>query len=253
MLPTLAWAAWALVTVAGFCLFFLRSTETGLAYVNLPRLLYFFWILLCVMLMASRRSPEAAAAGLIFAFVLGAWAMIGDEPSRGGRLEDLVERVKGCRRALELDARNPASLELIGDVYSTLEDKTLALRYWERSYAIVSNAKLLEKMESVRRENPVFLVWGEPCARELRACPECERIGPRGAYACARCGERFYPDRPSWLAVRFNRLWETTGAGMAAETGLIFLPFLFWCAPWAYGLAWLCWLGARRSGPEGAR
>ncbi len=250
LLPLLAWASWAVLAVLGLCLCILRSTETGLAYVNLPRLAYFFWILVCVMLMASLKAPEAAAGGLIAAFCVGLYALVGDEPVRGGRERELVERAEGCRRALKENERNPASLELLGDAYSTIEDGTLALRHWERSYVIFPNAKLLEKMERVKRERPVFHYWGEPCARELRACQRCERIGSRRAFACPGCGQAFYPDRASWLASRFNALWEADGAGRAVETGVALLPFLFWCAPWAYGLAWLCWTGARREGPE---
>jgi hypothetical protein len=250
LLPFLAWTAWAAVTIAGLCLFLLRSGDTGFNYVNLPRLLYFFWILLCVLLLSVLRAPTAAAAGLALAGIVGVWAMVGDEPARGGRLNEVVERVKGCRRALALDARNPASLELLGDVYSTLEDKALALKYWGLAYDIWSQAKLLEKMERVKRPVPVFHYWGRPCARELRACAKCERIVSRRAFFCADCGEVFSPDRPTWLATRFNALYEATGAGLAVETGFVFLPFLFLCAPWAYALSWLVWLGARRRGPE---
>lgn len=252
MIALLSWSAWALAVVVGFCLFIARSAETGLAYVNLPRLLYFFWMLVCVLLLSVLRAPEAAAAALGLAAAVGVWAMLGDEPVPGGRAAEVLERVDGCRRALKEDGRNPASLELLGDVYSTLEDKPLALKYWGLAYEIWPQAKLLEKIECVKRPDPVFHVWGSPCARELRACPSCERVGPRLEFACARCGECFFPGRAIWAAARFNRTYESTGAGAAVETGLALLPFLYFCAPWAYALAWLVWIGARRPGPETA-
>lgn len=252
MIEHVAWAVWLVVSLAGLLLFFLRSSETGLSYVNLPRLLYFFWVGGCVMLMSTSVSPVVSMWCLVGALVVGFYAMVGDEPLRGGRRKEVVERVKGCRRALELDERNPASLEMLGDVYSTLEDAGLALRYWERSYAIASRAKVLEKIESVKRDVPMFPLWGDPCTAELRACPGCELVVSRLAYSC-RCGEVFFMERATWLAVRFNRAWETTGAGTAVETGLALLPFLFWCEPWAYGVAWLLWLGARRESPDAAR
>lgn len=252
MTVLLCWSAWALAVVLGFCLFIARSGETGLAYVNLPRLLYFLWILVCVLILAALRAPAAAAAALGLAAAVGVWAMLGDEPAPGGRASEVVERVKGCRRALKEDARNPASLELLGDAYSTVENKPLALKYWGLAYDIWPQAKLLEKIECVKRSDPVFFIWGGPCARELRACPSCERVVARLAFACPGCGAGFFPGRPGWAAARFNRLYETSGAGEAVQTGLVFLPFLFFCAPWAYATAWLIWIGARRPGPEAA-
>lgn len=249
MIAVVSWAAWGVAVVSGFCLSVARTAETGMAYVNLPRLLYFLWILVCVLVLAVLRAPVAAAVCLLIALVVGVRAMFGDEPGAGGRAFEVIERIKGCRRALAADARNPASLELLGDAYSTVENKTLALKYWGSAYEIWPQAKLLEKIECVKRENPVFFIWGNPCARELRACPACERVGARLAFACAHCGEVFFSGRAIWAATRFNRLYETSGAGTAVETGLIFLPFLFYCAPWAYAFAWLVWIGARRPGP----
>jgi hypothetical protein len=133
-----------------------------------------------------------------------------------------------------------------------LEDKPLALKYWGLAYAIWPQAKLLEKIECVKRADPVFFIWGSPCARELKACPSCERVGVRGEFSCPRCEERLFPGRATWAAARFNRLYESNGAGAAVETGLAFLPFLFFCAPLAYVAAWLIWIGARRRGPETA-
>ncbi|MBI2386397.1 MAG: hypothetical protein HYV14_10335 [Elusimicrobia bacterium] len=252
MTALLSWSAWALAVTVGSCVFVARSAETGLAYVNLPRFLYFLWVLVCVLLLSVLREPAAAAAALILAAAVGVRAIIGDEAAPGGRAAEVLERVAGCRRALEADARNPASLELLGDVYSTLEDGPLALKYWGLAYAIWPQAKLLEKIECVKRPDPVFHVWGSPCVRELRACPACERVGPRLEFACPRCGEAFFPGRAGWAAARFNRAYEANGAGAAVETGLAFLPFLYFCAPWAYALAWLVWIGARRPGPEAA-
>ncbi|UPT74492.1 MAG: hypothetical protein M0D55_01765 [Elusimicrobiota bacterium] len=210
LLTLLSWSSWTLLTVIGLGLFVMRSAETGLSYVSLPRLLYFFWIMLCVMFMAYVKAPGAAAICLLLASAVGVYALIGDEPEPGSRAKEVLERVAGCRRALEENERNPMSLELLGDAYSTIEERAHALRCWERSYAIVPNAKLLEKIERLRRAVPVFFYWGPPCAHELRACPQCERVLVRSAWACA-CGERFFPDRPTWLAARFNRIWEDTG------------------------------------------
>jgi hypothetical protein len=252
LLVLLSWSSWALLTVAGLGLFVMRSAETGLSYVSLPRVFYFFWIMLCVMLMAYVKAPVAAAFCLLLACAVGVYALIGDEPEPGSRAREVLERVAGCRRALEENARNPMSLELLGDAYSTIEERTLALAYWDRSYAIVPNAKLLEKIERLRRDAPVFFYWGPPCASELRACPKCERLLLRSAWNCA-CGEGFFPDRPTWLAGRFNRAWEDTGAGRAVMTGLALSPYLYLTEPWAYGIVWLVWVGARRLGPAEAR
>lgn len=250
MIALLCWSAWLLALVIGGALFMMRSAETGLSYVNLPLFLYYVYIQMCVLILAHLHMPIQAAMALGVALVVGVWAMMGDEPVAGGRAAEIAERVAGCQRALKADKRNPASLELLGDTYSTLEDKGLALKYWGQAYEIWSQAKLLEKIECIKRPNPVFFIWGSPCVRELRACPVCERVGPRLAYSCLRCGEVFFSNRADWLAVRFNRTYETTGAGAAVETGLAFLPFLFFCEPWAYALAWLVWIGARRPGPE---
>lgn len=249
MLALIAWSAWLIAIVLGAALFVMRSAETGLSYVNLPRLLYFMWIMVCVLVFAYLRAPVPAAIALGLALVVGIHAMLGDEPVAGGRHAEVVARVEGCRRALKEDLRNPASLELLGDVYSTLENKALALKYWGEAYEIWSQAKLLEKMVCVKRHDPVYFIWGSPCARELRACPGCERIGSRMEFSCPRCGEVFFPGRLTWLAVRFNRTYETTGAGSAVESALAFLPFLYFCEPWAYVLACLVWAGARRPGP----
>lgn len=252
MISLFAWSAWLISVVIGAAMFMMRSAETGLAYVNLPRFLYFMWIMVCVLLLAHMRAPIPAAMALGIALMVGVMAMIGDEPVAGTRAAELTERVAGCQRALKEDKNNPASLEILGDVYSTLEDKTLALKYWGLAYEIWSQAKLLEKIECVKRPEPVFVIWGTPCVRELKACPRCERIGARLDFACPRCGEIFFPSRAVWLMVRFNRIYETTGAGEALETGLVFLPFLFFCEPWAYIVTWLVWIGARRPGPVGA-
>jgi len=252
ILALVAWASWLLAVVLGFCLFIARTSETGMSYVNLPRLLYFLWILVCVMFLAVARAPLPAALCLGLAVAVGIWAILGDEPPPSRRRKEIEERVDGCRRALKEEARNPASLELLGDVYSTLESKDIALKYWGLSYEIWSNAKLLEKIECVKRRDPVFFIWGGPCVKELRACPACERVGSRLDFSCPRCGEIHFESRSHWAALRFNRIYETTGAGEAVETGLAFLPFLFFCEPWAYVAAWLVWSGARRPGPETA-
>lgn len=252
VLTLVLWSSWTLVCLLGFCLFVARTSETGMTYVNLPRLLYFLWILVCVMFLAIARAPVPAALSMLLAVAVGLWAILGDEPTPTGRYNEILERVEGCKRALKENARNPASLELLGDAYSTVENKTLALKYWGLCYENWSNAKLLEKIECVKRRDPVFFIWGGPCARELRACSECERVCGRLTYSCPRCGEIFFPDRLSWASERFNRFYETTGAGSTVETGLAFLPFLFFCAPWAYVAAWLIWSGARRPGPESA-
>lgn len=248
----LAWSSWSILAVLGLGVFVMRSAETGMAYVNLPRILYFFWILLCVMALAYVKAPGAAAASLLLACGVGVYALIGDEPEIGGRAKEIRARVEGCRRALVENARNPMSDELLGDAYSTIEERELALRYWERCYSVVPNAKLLEKIEGLRRDVPVFYYWGAPSSLELIACRGCEKVLPRGVWACA-CGERFYTDRPTWLAFRFNRAWESTGAGRAVRTGLWLSPYLYLTDPWAYGLLWLLWTGAGRRGPVEAR
>ena len=253
MIALFTWSAWLITIILGAALFMMRSAETGLTYINLPLFLYYVYIQMCVLILAHLRLPIPAAMALGVAIVVGVWAMLGDEPVPGGRAAEVAERVEGCQRALKADKRNPASLELLGDTYSTLEDKALALKYWGLSYEIWSQAKLLEKIECVKRPDPVFFIWGSPCVRELRACSVCERVLSRLAFSCPRCGEVFFPSRVAWLAVRFNRIYETTGAGSAVETGLVFLPFLFFCEPWAYVLAWLVWIGARRPGPEAVR
>lgn len=252
MIALLAWSAWLLSVILGTALFMMRSAETGLTYVSLPRFLYFIWILVCVLVLAHLRAPVPAALALGAAVIVGIWAMLGDEPVAGGRRAELTERVEGCRRALQKDERNPASLELLGDAYSTVEHKALALKYWGQAYDIWPQAKLLEKIECVKRSDPVFFIWGRPCASELRACPACERISSRLEFSCPRCGEAFFAGRADWVALRFNRIYETTGAGSAVESGLALLPFLFYCAPWAYIAAWLVWIGARRPGPAEA-
>lgn len=246
----LTWSAWLITVILGLGMFLLRSSETGFSYVSLPRLLYFLWILVCVLVLGALRAPAPAAIALGLALIVGVWAMLGDEPPPSTRAVEVIERVQGCRRALEADARNPASLELLGDVYSTLENKALALKYWGLAYDIWSQAKLLEKIEFVKRPDPVFYIWGSPCVRELRACSTCERVVGRLTFSCKKCGEVFFPGRADWAAARFNRIYETTGAGAAVETGLAFLPFLYGCGSLAYGLVWLVWIGARRPGPE---
>lgn len=251
MIHVIAWSGWLLAVLTGCGLFVLRGAGSGLSYVSLPRLLYFMWLLVCVLVLAAMRAPYAAAAGLTLAAIVGVWAFLGDEPGALRRRAELSERLEGCRRALEENERNPASLELIGDVYSTLEEAGLALRYWERAYAVLPQTKLREKIAGLRRSTPSFHCWGAACAREVRACPECEAVGSRLDFAC-RCGAGHFPDRASWLAVRFNRLCDETGAGRAIESGLFLLPFLYLCAPWAYALAWLIWIGARRPGPGAA-
>lgn len=252
MTALLAWSAWLIAILIGLGVFVARSAETGLTYVSLPRLFYALYVMVCVLVLSALRAPAAAAAAFAVALAAGIWAMLGDEPVAGGREAEVRERVAGCRRALEADKRNPASLELLGDVYSTLENKELALKYWGQAYEIWSQAKLLEKIECVKRRDPVFYIWGSPCAGQLRACPGCEQVRRRLDYSCPRCGEIFFPDRATWAAARFNRLYDRTGAGAAVETGLAFLPFLFFCEPWAYAAAWLVWIGARRPAVEAA-
>ncbi len=247
-----AWGAWALAVVTGAGMFMLRSTETGLAYVNLPRLFYFMWVLTCVLLATAFQQTAAAALGLAFAAAVGIWAFVGDEPAWGTRLEELRERAAGCRRALAEDERNPMSLELLGDAYSTLEDPVLALKYWEKSYAIVQQTGLREKIERAKRPAPSFYYSGPRAARDARACPGCEEIVPRLAASCRACSRPLFSDAWGLRAARFNRFCEETGAGAAIESGLLLLPFLYFCAPWAYGLAWLVWIGARRPGPKEA-
>lgn len=232
-------------------MFFLRSTETGFSYVSLPRLFYFLWVMVCVLVLAAMRSPYLAGASLALAAVVGVGAFRGNEPGAVRRREEVSERLEGCRRALEENERNPASLELIGDVYSTLEEAGLALSYWDRANEIMPQTKLREKIAGLHREVASFHYWGAPCAHEVRACPKCEAVGSRLDFSC-RCGARFFPGRMSWLAVRFNRLCDGTGAGRAIGSGLLLLPFLYMCAPWAYATAWLIWIGARRSSPRGA-
>jgi hypothetical protein len=249
MIALLSWSSWLIAIVIGLAVFIMRSAETGLTYINLPGFLYYIWIMACALILAYLRAPVPAALAIGVAVVVGVWAVLGEEPVRGSRHTEVVERIKGCQRALKADKRNPASLELLGDVYSTLENKELALKYWGLAYEIWARAKLLEKIESVKRADPVFFIWGSSCANELRACPTCERAGSRLEFSCPRCGEVFYPGRASWVSVRFNRVYETTVAGPAVEMGLLFLPFLFFCEPWAYAAAWLVWIGARRPAP----
>ncbi len=247
----IAWCGWLLAVLVGCGLFFLRSTETGFSYVSLPRLFYFLWVMVCVLVLAAMRSPYLAGASLALAAVVGVGAFRGNEPGAVRRREEVSERLEGCRRALEENERNPASLELIGDVYSTLEEAGLALSYWDRANEIMPQTKLREKIAGLHREVASFHYWGAPCAHEVRACPKCEAVGSRLDFSC-RCGARFFPGRMSWLAVRFNRLCDGTGAGRAIGSGLLLLPFLYMCAPWAYATAWLIWIGARRSSPRGA-
>ena len=251
MIHLVAWCGWLLAILIGCGLFFLRSTETGFSYVSLPRLFYFLWVMVCVLVLAAMRAPYLAGAGLALAAVVGVGAFMGNEPGAIRRRAEVSERLEGCRRALEKNERNPASLELIGDVYSTLEEADLALRYWERANEIMPQTKLREKIAGLQREVPSFHFWGAPCAHEVRACPKCEAVGSRLDFSC-RCGARFFPGRITWLAVRFNRLCDGTGAGRAIGSGLVLLPFLYMCAPWAYAIAWMVWIGARRSSPTGA-
>jgi tetratricopeptide (TPR) repeat protein len=244
------WAGWLAVTAAGIVMTMLRSAEDAFSTVSLPKLLYMMWLMVCVLAFVALRMVWEASIGLAAALAVGAFAFMGGATG-SRRREELAERLAGARAALEENPNNALSMELLGDVASTLEEREGALRWYERAYALVPSAGLLEKLEGLRRETPNFFIWGNPCAHELRLCPACEELNARGAYACARCGKAFFGSRLLWRASAFNRFCDDNGLTEILESGLFLLPFLFACGPWAYGFCWLVWAGARR--PRGYR
>lgn len=244
------WAAWLAVTATGIVMTMLRSAEDAFSTVSLPKLLYMMWLMVCVLALVALRLVQEAVIGFAAALAVGAFAFMGGQTS-ARRREELAERLRGARAALEEDPRNGMSMELLGDVASTLEEREGALRWYERAYAVVPNAGLLEKIEGLKREVPNFHIWGNPCAHELRLCPACEELNARGAYECVRCGKAFFHSRLLWRAASFNRFCDDNGLTEMLESGLALLPFLFACGPWAYGFSWLVWAGARR--PRGYR
>jgi hypothetical protein len=244
------WAGWLAVTAAGIVMTMLRSAEDAFSTVSLPKLLYMMWLMVCVLAFVALRLVREASIGLAAALAVGALAFMGGRTS-ARRREELAERLAGARAALEENPKNGLSMELLGDVASTLEEREGALRWYEKAYAVVPSAGLLEKIERLKREQPDFHVWGNPCAHELRLCPACEELNARGAYECVRCGKAFFPSRLLWRAASFNRFCDDNGLTEMLESGLALLPFLFYCGPWAYGFCWLVWAGARR--PRGYR
>lgn len=239
------WAGWLAVTALGIVMVMLRSAEDAFSTVSLPKLLYMMWLMVCVLAFVALHLVAEAAVGFVAALAVGAFAFMGGETS-ARRREELAERLRGAREALKENPNNGLSMELLGDVASTLEEREGALRWYERAYAVIPNAGLLEKIERLKREPPDFHIWGNPCAHELRLCPKCEELNARGAYDCARCGARFFSSRLLWRAAAFNRFCDDNGLTEILESGLALLPFLFACGPWAYGFTWLIWAGARR-------
>lgn len=246
------WSGWGLVTVLGIVLIMLRSAENSFSTVSLPRLLYMMWLMVCVLVLVALRHVAEASVGLVLALAVGAMAFMSDEKS-SRRRKEIEERLRGAREALKEDPDNGLSMELLGDVCSTLEEREPALRWYEKAYALIPNAKLLEKISNLRRVPPTFYTWGNPCSHELRLCPSCEALCGRGDYACRRCGEVFFPSAALWRAARFNRLADEYGVTEALESGVFLLPFLFACGPVAYGFSWLVWAGARRPRPYSVR
>lgn len=240
-----AWSAWALATLSGVILIILRSAEDSYVSVSLPRLLYMMWLMVCVLALVALHHITQAIIGLVAALFVGALAFMGQEPD-SRRRKEVAERLAGARAALAENPENGMSMELIGDVCSTLEEKGRALDWYRKAYQRVPNAKLQEKILGLERTPPRFYVWGNVCADELRICPGCEELNGRPDFECRRCGKAFFPTRGLWLASRFNRLCDETGLTAALESGLALLPFLFWCGPAAYSFAWLIWAGARR-------
>ncbi|MDX6770204.1 MAG: hypothetical protein SF051_11785 [Elusimicrobiota bacterium] len=239
------WGAWALTTMSGVVLVILRSAENSYSSVSLPRLLYMMWLMACVLVLVALRHVFEAAVGLGAALVVGALTFVSSE-AVSRRQKEIEERLRGARQALKEDPENGLSMELIGDVCSTLEHRDLALSWYEKAYALIPNAKLLEKLSNLKRSPPVFHIWGNPCARELRLCPSCETLCRRGDYSCRRCGEVFFAAPGLWRAAAFNGLCDEYGVTEVLESGVVLLPFLFACGPLPYGFCWLVWAGARR-------
>jgi hypothetical protein len=239
------WSGWALATLVGILLFALRSAEGGFVSVSLPKLLYMMWLMTCVLILVALRLVVPACVGLAAALLVGALAFAGEEAD-SRRRKEVAERLRGARAALAEHPNNGMSMELLGDVCSTLEEREPALAWYRKAYALVPNARLQEKIAGLERKVPLFYIWGNPCAHELRLCPGCEELNGRADAECRRCGRPFFATRALWAAAALTRVCDETGLTEALESGLLLLPFLYACGPGPYGLVWLVWAGARR-------
>ncbi len=249
----IGWSAWALATATGLILIVMRTAENAFTTVSLPRLLYLMWLMVCVLVLVAMRHVAAASVGLLFAAFVGALTFMSEDKKVSRRRGEIAERLRGAREALKEEPNNGLAMELLGDVSSTLEDRASALKWYEKAYAFIPNAKLLEKIENLKRTPPSFYIWGNVCAHELRLCPACETLCERDDYSCSRCGETFFSTPGLWWASRFNRVCDEYGLTEALESGVFLLPFLFVCGPMPYGFAWLVWAAARRPRQYSAR
>lgn len=238
-LGVLAWGAWLVLMVFGLVSAMARDARAGYASVRLPRLFFFLWILVCVLVFLSLGHAAQALLAAGAAVVVGI-ATFSTSPGSASRRREFEERLDGARRALAEDTDNSMSEELLGDLYSTLEDEALARKHWSRALELRSDAKVREKLAGLDRRPPVFHLRGAPAAHEWRACPNCGGIAARLAARCA-CGFPFFPEPGSWHAATLDRFCEESGADALLKLALLLLPVLAVLGPLPYAAAWFLW------------
>ena len=236
------WGAYGLFLLTGFVLVVVRL------YSETPQ--RFFLSLVLVPLILVVVGYTWTAVVLLLLAGLFAWTFINPESRPESQKAAFVEDLSSLRKAPRDDPDTELfCLQRIAEIYETLGEPELALKYYRQALERKDTSRLTFKVKQLELETRTWRPPLSPLAEALRACPGCELIESRLAYACRHCAQVFYPNKSTWFAVRFNRWCDKVGFAAAVIPGAIFLPFLFVLGAALYSLLWAAWaIGLRTRG-----
>ncbi|MBI3548206.1 MAG: hypothetical protein HY078_04040 [Elusimicrobia bacterium] len=246
MSPTLAWTLYALCLIAGIVYYLMRAMESTLDRISLPQLLYVMYMMGCSAIVAwVGNDGRIAAVFLAVPLFMVAWFTHSAAPGvDAGILHEIQAKIDLARESLKASSTDPFALECLGDQYREIAEPLLAKPYYARLIEHYAGKTGCERVRSTVQEklremelNPGAVTVAK-VPELVRACPQCESLALKLAYACPRCGWAFYPDPRTWHVVRMNRFFDRHRFTRVTVFGLCLLPFLFVLGPMPFGVLW---------------